>query len=164
MKAQSKWYTMNDVADTINYVPTEDLPLNEIVLLSSVGDYQKTYAIRWTPSSNNQVPFFIFQANDQPVSGVGSMGLIEVNWTTEDQSHTYSDTFLVSLLWENSVGIWDYYYSMGMSTTTSYGLDPVTQIGLRNEYIVLDPGDTINAVITITGEKYSFVGMGSFSD
>ncbi len=164
MKSQSKWYTMDDVADTINYIPTEDLPLNEVVLLSSVGDYQKTYTIRWTPSSNARVPFFIFQANDQPESGGGSMGLIEVNWTTEAPGQTYSDTFLVSLLWENAVGIWDQYYSTNISTTTSYGVNPVTQLGIRNEYTVLYPDEVLSATITITGEKYSFAGIGSFAD
>ena len=164
LQAMQQWYTMQDVRESANTVPAEELPLNEVVEINSVGDYQKTYAIRWTPSSNARVPFFIFQANDQPESGVGSMGLIEVNWTTEAPGQTYSDTFLVSLLWENAVGIWDQYYSTGIATTTDYGVNPVTQLGIRNEYIVLYPDEVLSATITITGEKYSFAGIGSFAD
>ena len=164
LQDMQQWYTMDDVRESANTISVEELPLNEVVEIGNVGDFEKTYAIRYSPLSSNQVPFFIFQANDQPVSGVGSMGLIKVSWSTEATGNWYADNFLLSLLWENAIGVWDYYYSMGIATTTSYGLDPVTQIGIRNEYIVLDPGEAITATITITGEKYSFVGMGSFTD
>lgn len=163
MKSQSKWYTMDDVADTINYIPTEDLPLNEAVLLSSVGDYQKTYAIRWTPAINNQQPFVVLQVN--PVEGAMPMATIDITYSSEAGGQSFSEAIKLSFSSaEDALTLWSNFYAQPTPPlTTSYGINPVNQIGIGLTGIV-DVGQVLSAVITITGKEGSFIGIVSTTD
>jgi len=159
LQDMQQWYTMDDVRASSNTVPVEDLPLNEIVQISNIGDYEKTYAIRYSPAINGQVPFFVLQADE-----AGGSGLVEISYSlASTPGNTWASSILLFLLEGFGVGVYDQFYTTGLATTIDYGVDPVNQIGVNDEYLIIDTTDIITAIVKITG-PYSFVKMVSFTD